>query len=466
MMGMFSTSSFALKATEIFSSGINLKSALNVNSILNVNSVLDSANCIENGVDTPCSSIAGTTPRILAPYAIITAYFNAIKFNGAQKIHVKQSENKTIDPGVYKSIEVDAAGNQPGSKPGKLIMNPGLYKIDEYIVNGQVVPADTNGSVSLMVKSVVELTNSDNNCEAGTPYLQPEKFAMYIEDINPVINGACMSGYLYSKYAVNNLKIDLWGAISAESLVLDVGTNINVDLEHLIFTDFFGFLEVGPSIQPGWHMVKAPAEIDANNPVCVKDFFGDDLNVSTFRTEWRVYQRDYDEVTHRTYYTELSDLSTPLEKNRGYWVSTTKNAKLKVLGLKPVVWDHNIKGCPSKHGCYRYRLQSCSEEDTNPYLYNLVGSVASRESDWKDYRIEVENNGTLMTPTAAHKAGIMNNQIWKYSPSATGTYVTADDSGLTDSNISTIDYFSGFWVEVNCTNSIGKKIDLIVPNRI
>ncbi|GIT98596.1 hypothetical protein [Sulfurovum sp. TSL1] len=467
-MGVFSTSAFAVKATEIFPSGIN------VNIDLSVDNILDSANCIEDGVATPCSTITALTSRVLAPYAMIDADFLATDFKRAPNIRVQKDNVQTIDPGVYKRIVVDGAGNASGSKPGKLIMNPGLYKIDTYIVNGQVVPADTNGSVTLMVKSEVDLTNGENNCEAGIPYLNPDKFAMYIEDIDPFINGACMSGYLYSKYAVNNLKIDLWGAISAESLVLDMSTNINVDLEYLIFTDFSGFLEVGPNMTAGpnmtvgWHMVKAPAEISATNPVTVADFFGDDLNTSTYGREWIVYQRDYNASTHERYYTKLNP-GVKLEKNRGYLLGTIKDTELKVLGLNPVVWDHKMKtkdGCTTtKKGCYRYALQSCTEGDTNAYLYNLVGSVSSTKTYWGDYRVEVKDLDTgvitVMHPDDAFKNNIMSNQIWIYNVGNNGYDIIGTDTSLLPHSI---DYFDGFWVEMNCTNSIGKEINLIVPN--
>jgi hypothetical protein len=294
----------------------------------------------------------------------------------------------------------------------------------------------------------------------STPYDTPNRYVFYTEDIEANVNDACISGYMYLKHGLKNAKMDLWGAVSAEYVTLQNNTHIHVDLDHLLFADFDAFLEIGPKVAAGWHMMKAPAEINATNNVTVGCFFGDDLNTSTYGTEWIVYQRDYD--GSRSYYTKLK-LDTLLEKSRGYWLGLKKDAEVKVLGLDPVVWDDTIPGCTSVNGCTHYALKSCSVGDSNPYLYDLVGSVSSRKSDWKDYRVAVDNNGTVtvMTPSEAKAANIMNNQIWKYAPSATGTYVTADDTGLVDS---TIDYFEGFWVELNCTNSIGKTIDLIIPN--
>lgn len=445
---MFSTSASAVWATDVFSSGINV----------DINGY---AICKDGAGNTvTCSSMVEVeTNRTQAPYDLIDADFLLIDFNKAKNERVRKNEVLTIDPGVYKSIQVDAAGNKPGSKPGKLIMNPGVYEINKYIVNGQVLPADTNGTVTLMVKSKFDLTNSDINCKAGSHYgMDPNKYAMYIETSDVTINGACISGYMYFKNALTDVKMDLLGAISAESLTLDLSTNIDVDLEYILFTDFSQFLEIGPKLPSGWHMVKAPAEINAS--VTVEDFFGDDLDISTYGTDWMVYQHDYDEYTYKRFYTPL-DLNTSLEKKRGYWLGTRKNTDLKVLGLNPVVWDRRIKDCPSKDGCYRYALQSCIEGDENPSRYNLIGSVASKASDWVDYRVEV--NGEVMTPSKAMKENIMSNQIWKYNPS-TGTYVTGNDIGEGNT---TIDSFAGFWVEMNCANnSINREINLIVPNRM
>ncbi len=475
IMGMFSTSAFAVLATDIFMGAVNVGITQKLKNIKNNIKCIDDA-----GVDVECT-LNGTV-RTLAPYAEVEAHWPTDdEFADAQTVKVEKDSTLEIYPGIYKSIKVEKAGKKR-SNPGKLIMNPGVYMIDEYVVEGQVLPgdatgADPEGTVTILVKSALELTGSYNNCNIGSrrtksaPYSSPNRYVVYTEDTAATVDDVCMSGYIYFKEALKIGSMDLWGAISAETMTLKkrATVNVNVDLEHLIFADFGAFLEVGPNISKGWHMVKAPAEISATNVVTIADFFGDDLDTSTFGTEWVVYQRDYDSVTHKSYYTELTELTTPLEKNRGYWLGLTKDADLKVLGLDPVVWDKKIKGCTSKHGCTRYTLQSCSAGDTNPSLYNLVGAVSSRETDWADYRVEVDNNGIVMTPSEAYHANIINKQIWKYIPNGSldsanaGEYQTADDTGLLGD--STIDYFNGFWVEVNCTNSIGKTIDLIVPNR-
>lgn len=453
---MFSTSAFAVLATDVFPSGVSV----GFNS-----SDTDNIKCIDDdGKTTDCQVIGAV--RELAPYTDIDGQWPT--FTSAPDVTVLSGEIKTINPGVYNSIQVDVSKWDHGV----LIMNPGVYWINEYSVSGQVLPGDANGtdpdgSITLFVKSKLNFIGSHNNCIVADgkikrgPYTHPNRYILYTEDTAPIVEDTCMSGYIYFRNELNDAEIDLWGAISAETITLKKGTksSVYVDLDHLIFTDFNGLLEVGPSMKAGWHMVKAPAEVDVNNPVTVESFFGDDLDSSTFRTDWRVYQRDYNGSV--SYYTELTELTTPLEKNRGYWLGTDKDVDLKVLGLNPVVWDRKINGCTSNKGCYRYALQSCTAGDTNPTLYNLVGSVGSTMSDWADYRVEVD--GTVMTPSEAHTANIMSNQIWKYSPSASGTYVTADDSGLLGD--STIDYFDGFWVEMNCTSSIGKTINLIVPNR-
>ena len=497
---MFSTSAFAVLATDVFSSGVNV--AINQDPAIIadiggqggevhyehdnelVGGTISNIDCINGGVSVPCTMTG--TARTVAPYDAIDSYWpTPEEFAAAPIITVANTETRTINPGVYNTIEV--AGN--GNNLGVLIMNPGIYLINQYIIAGQVLPGDANGTdlkgtVVVLVKSELDFGSSYNNCTVGHnnngnnngngntntntsgPYDSPNRYVFYTEDIEANVDTACISGYMYLKHSLKNAKMNLWGAISAESVTLQNGSNVYVDLEHLIFADFDAFLEVGPKTSAGWHMVKAPAEISATNIVTVNCFFGDDLNISEYGKEWIVYQRDYNGT--QSYYTALTP-TTKLEKNRGYWLGLEKDADLKVLGLNPIVWDENIAGCTSKYGCYRYTLQSCSAEDTRPSLYNLVGSVGSSKSDWVDYRVEV--NGTVMTPSEAHDANIMSNQIWKYIPNGSldsanaGEYQTADDTGLLGGD-STIDYYDGFWVEVNCTNSVGKTIDLIVPNRM
>jgi len=481
IMGMFSTSAFAVLATDIFKSGVNVDLDLNIIDINGyggeihgekdnelVGGTIAATNCINNGVSVPCTMTG--TGRMEAPYTSITPNWpSVVEFASAPSITVGKKETLTIDPGVYNTITVEGRGNNHG----KLIMNPGVYWINEYHIKGQVLPGGTEGTVVLLIKSQLDFAGSSINCSvengntASVPYATPNRFVFYTEDLIADVNDASISAYVYLKYALKQAQLDLWGAISAASLTLQNGSHIYVDLEHLIFADFDAFLEVGPKKGPGWHMVKAPAEINATNQVTVTDFFGDDLNPATYGTEWVVFQRDYDGT--QSFYTELT-LATPLEKNRGYWLGLTQESELKVLGLNPVVWDDTIPGCTSDYGCYRYTLQSCSAGDTNPSLYNLVGSVGSTKSDWADYRVEVDNNGTVMTPTEAYNANIINKQIWKYIPNGSldsansGEYQTVDDSGLLGN--ATVEYFDGFWVEVNCTNSVGKTIDLIVPNRM
>ena len=464
-MGIVSTSAFAgVRATEVFQAGVNVK--------LNISPDIE---CLEDGVLVPC---AQGIVRKEAPYDIIDTHWPT--FTSAQNVIVPKNGTQTINPGVYNRIEVQAQG----SKYGVLIMNPGVYFINEYIIGGQVLPGNANGTdpqgtVTLLVKSRVDISGASINCNVGngnnadTPYDSPNRYVFYTEDSAANVHNASISGYMYFRYALNQdqEKMQLWGAISAESVILKNGSTINIDVDHLLFADFDAFLEIGPKLQPGWHMVKAPAEISATNIVTVNCFFGDDLNISEYGQEWIVYERDYDEVTHKQYYKALTP-TTPLEKNRGYWLALTKEAELKVLGLNPIVWDKNIAGCTSPHGCYRYTLQSCSVGDTNPYIHNLVGTVGSTRSNWADYRVAV--NGTVMTPTEAHNANIINKQIWKFIPNGSlastnsGEYEIIDDQGLLSlpNEQPKIDYYNGFWVEVNCTNSIGKTIDLIVPNRM
>ncbi len=485
---LLTTPVFAVLATDIFSSGVNTE----VNNLKNsedidgqggevwgerdnelVGGTIGGVTCTNDGGANfvPCA-ISGTT-RTPAPYTFIDANWpTAAEFAVAQNVDVAKTEIRTITPGIYNRIFVD--GNN--ANRGQLIMEPGTYWINEYVIKGQVIPGGTEGTVVSLIKTELNFTGSLNNCQQnGTPQYGPERYTFYTEDTQAEVSSACISGYMYLKYALKQAQMNLWGAVSAQQVTLQNGAHIYVDMGSLLFADFRPFLEIGPQHTAGWHIVSAPAEINVTNPVTVEDFFGNDFNISTFRQDWRVYQRDYnDSGDHSVYYKELVNETDNLEKGRGYWIGTKKDANMTVLGLKPVVWEYDIPGCTSVNGCYRYTLKSCSVGDTDPYLYNLVGYPGASVADWADYRVEVDGNGTFMTPSRAHEENIINNQIWYYDSKGntdqvlSGEYETCDDGGLLgDSNNSCInrpDYFQGYWVEVNCTNSIGKTIDLIIPN--
>ena len=485
---LLTTPAFAILATDIFASGVNTE----VNNIKNTNDIggqggevwgerdneliggtIGNIDCINGVNNVPCT-ITGT-PRILAPYTDIDANWpTAAEFAAADNITVGLNGALTITPGVYNVISV--AGSNVNNR-GVLTMEPGIYYINEYLIKGQIVPGDNGGTdpegtVISLIKSELDFTGSYNNCQInggdGIPLYGPNRYIFYTEDIEAQVSSACVSGYMYFKYSLKQAQMDLWGAISAQYVTLQNGAHIYVDTGSLLFADFRPFLEIGPQQSAGWHIVGAPAEINATNPVTVGDFFGNDFNTSTFRTDWRVYQRDYNDTDHSVYYTELANLADNLEKSRGYWIGAKKDANMTVLGLKPVVWEYDIPGCTSVDGCYRYTLKSCSVGDTDPYYYNLVGYPGAAKADWADYRVQVEGNVTIMTPSQAHAANILNKQIWYYDSNGStnqvlsGEYGTCDDSGSLPCNRP--DYFQGHWVEVNCTNSLDKNISLIIPN--
>jgi len=502
-MSLLPISAFTVEATDIFSSGIN--TTLNANlpgndisgqglvigerdSLLGAGTIDNNPVECENGGVTIDCGVDGKD-RTLAPYAMIDSMkpvfddtiHPTVEIGGntgtstVNGVTTALTSPFTLEPGIYRRIEISKAGNTPG----QLILNPGVYWIDEYksASGAEVIPGGTDGTVALLIMSDIDFTSSLNNCQTDVngndvPYSTPNRFAFYSEDLTPNFSSACVSGYAYFKNGDFNLQSEVWGAISAPTIQIQNSGIIHVDLDNVIFTDFAGFLEIGPERTAGWHIVAAPAEINASNPVTVGDFFGNDFNASTFRTDWRVYQRDYNDTgDYSTYYTELTELSDNLEKSRGYWIGTKKDANMTVLGLKPVVWEYDIPGCTSVDGCYRYPLTTCTNGDTDKYLYNLVGYPGSAKAWWGDYRVEVDRNGTIMTPTQANAANIINKQIWSYSSTVSedpessqvlsGEYTTCDDSILPCDN----DYFDGHWVEVNCTTTVGKSIELIIPNR-
>jgi hypothetical protein len=497
-VSLLTTPVFAVKATDIFSSGIN--TTLNANSakndisgqglVIGERDIALGGGSIDNnpvqcenaGVTVDCT--VDGKDRTEAPYAVIDAMWPVfddtihptIEINGnsgtstVNGVTTALTPPFTLEPGIYRKIDTSKAG----SVPGQLILNPGIYWVDEYISGSgsEVIPGGTDGTVAMIVKSNIDFTSSLNNCKKDTngnnvPYSTPNRYTFYSEDPTPNFSSACISGYIYFRHGNFNLQSEIWGAISAPSIQIQNAGIIHVDLEHVIFTDFGGVYETGPQQTAGWHIVAAPVEVNATNPVTVEDFFGNDFNTSTFRTDWRVYQRDYNDIDHSVYYTELDSLTDNLEKSRGYWIGTKKDANMTVLGLKPVVWQYDIPGCTSVNGCYRYTLKSCTDGDTDPYLYNLVGYPGATKADWADYRVEVDGNGTYMTPSEANVAHIINKQIWYYDSTGNTAQVLSGEYGTCDDGILPCDrpdYFQGHWVEVNCTNSIGKTIDLIIPN--
>ena len=504
-VSLLTTSAYAVKATDIFESGINTTIGENLPgsditgqgliigerdlTLVGGSLTNNPVQCENDGVTVDC--LVSDTSRTEAPYALIDPMWPTFNDTIHPTIEIKGTSGTstvngvtteltfpfTIEPGIYRKITTGKAGNTPG----QLIMNPGIYWIDEYVSSsgGEVIPGDTDGTVAFLVKSNIDFTSSLNNCKTDingndVPYSTPNRYTFYTEDTTPGFSSACISGYMYFRYGDFNLQSEIWGAISAPTIQIQSAGIIHVDLENVIFTDFEGFLETGPQQTAGWHIVSAPAEMNTTVSVTVADFFGNDFNESTYDTDWRVYQRDYNDGDHSVYYTYL-DLNDTLEKSRGYWIGTKKDANMTVLGLQPVVWQYDILGCTSSvKGCYLYQLKSCTSGDTDPYLYNLVGYPGTTVADWADYRVVVEGNSTIMTPSEAHDANIINKQIWYYvsdgnlSQVQSSEYGTCDDGGLLgDSNNSCNnrpDYFQGHWVEVNCTNSIDKNISLIIPN--
>lgn len=378
-----------------------------------------------------------------------------------------------VPPGNYSLVN---------GKKGTIEFSAGVYYIDEFTMSLagdlQVVG---EGTAIIYVRSTLNVSGSNINCDPTTDLPgvgnTSDKVVIYSADPISEASQACIAGYLYLTGTLKNANMQIYGALSANEITLTNGGLVRTNLADIPFADIGDLGETGESFPQGWRMIGIPANLTSGT-VTVSSVFGDD-GFGTYGTNWAVYKRDYNTGTFATSYTQLTEASF-LEQGRGYWLVNSTLTNWNVFGLTPVIWDTsdlhdattNPNGsCMSGFGCYTHTLTSCELGDTSSYLYNLVGYLGGQTAAWQDFRVVVTDTSgtsTPMSPTEANIANIINNTIWTYDTNgsldtvSSGAYLPCDDTGIVGS--CDINSTQGFWVEVNCTNSIGKTIDLIIPN--
>jgi len=182
-----------------------------------------------------------------------------------------------------------------------------------------------------------------------------------------------------------------------------------------------------------WELVGIPADLRTESDTSIGKIFGDDF-AGTYGTDWRVYERGYSESNNSSWYTYLSDINTPLEFGKAYWLGSKNSESWDVNDMQAVDYNASYNGTPdcTAGTCVEIDLKSVildeSVEDTQgtgPYRYYMTGFTGKSPVDWADCRIIVD--GAVYTPSDAQTAGYVNKQIWQYNPNSSD----ADAKGYT-----------------------------------
>lgn len=495
-LGLFNINVWALTATEIWPSTVNVTTDINLKGIVyNENDVTLTGLTITSGSTTSCQfipvdpakeidcSVTVSSRSTIDPNVIFGGK-NLLALDDSNPAHyINNADVGTVQqPGEYFSLDI--AGST-------IAMAPGEYYFYELSTDStSSIQADgSTGTVKIYVQNkliissshinTVIRTNSNNDPDFGlnSSTQTPDRFLIYTTATGNKLNAskASIAGFLYVDGDSTNSNYFIWGAVSAENYGLQNGGWI------LSGHDYLPFITPGPGVQngkllpAGWSLIGIPALMDGSQT------FDNVFNEPEFGTNqgspigWWAYERTFSTTDNRASYSEVIGTDNPVQ-SQGYWLYNTNEVNWTINGLQPVVWDilTGTDQCTSANKCKSYTLKmpsvGCNIANSGGlYRYNYIGYPGITQADWADFRIAItDSNGTrtVSKPGDAAVAMHMSTQIWKYNgtPDTTsGAYGTCDNSVI-DSCM--IEPYTGFLVELNCSlvDDGVQSIELIIPN--
>ena len=215
-----------------------------------------------------------------------------------------------------------------------------------------------------------------------------------------------------------------------------------------------------------WKMIGIPADLRGGS-YGIDDILGDDMN-GNYGDDWRIYAREYSDTNNSSSYLYLSDITTPLEFGKGYYLASKNDENWSVSDLPNVDYNATCASNQTANRCVEIDLVSVSlsEDDgddllgTGPYRYNMLGFVGTTPVHWSDCRIVVD--GTAYTPEQSADHNYTSRTLWMYNPGDT----KASSKGYTTfTDLDSYDWlipYRGFWVEMQ-SGSKNKDIKLLIP---
>lgn len=495
-LGLFNINIWAVTATEIWPSTVNVTTDINMKGIVyNENDVTLTGTSITHGSDTTCQFIPADVN--LERDCLITNT-SRLEINASDVFGTKDLAN--IDPSVPANvIDNNDVGTvqQPGDyfsldiSGSTITLAPGDYFFYEFLTDAtsSIQAEGSTGTVKIYVQdkliissshiNTVIRTNSNDDPDFGlnSSTQTPDRFQIYTTATGNKLNAskAAIVGFLYVDGDSTNSNYFIWGAVSAANFGLQNNGWI------LNGTDYTPFITSGPGIQngkllpAGWSLIGIPALMDGNQT------FNDVFNEPEFGTNqgdpigWWAYERTFSTTDNTASYSEVIGTDNPVQ-SQGYWLYNTNEVNWTVDGLRPVVWDipTGTDQCTSANKCKSYTLTmpsvGCAVANSGgPYRYNYIGYPGITQADWADFRIAVtDSNGTraVYKPGDAAVATYMSTQIWQYNGTPDTTSNAYGTCNNIDINSCLIEPYTGFLLELNCSlvDDGVQSIELIIPN--
>jgi hypothetical protein len=215
-----------------------------------------------------------------------------------------------------------------------------------------------------------------------------------------------------------------------------------------------------------WKLIGIPADLRSGS-YGIADVLDDDFG-GTYGSDWRVYKREYSDTNNSSWYTYVSDINTPLEFGKGYWLGSKNDESWSVNDLPGV--DYNASCVPGQNSerCVEIPVVpvSLSEEEgddlggTGAYRYNMLGFSGTVPVHWSRCRIVVD--GTAYTPSQSEDHNYTSSQVWSYNPgdarANSNGYTTFTDADSSDWLLP----YKGFWIELRHASK-NRDIKLLIP---
>ena len=261
-------------------------------------------------------------------------------------------------------------------------------------------------------------------------------------------------------------EIKIWSSALTDSEIEQIRSNENAGKNYDDGSDREVPVCEGSIDAHQWKLIGIPADL-RDGSYGIVDIMGDDFS-GAYDTEWRLYKREYSDVNNSSWYTYVSDTSTPLEFGKGYWLGSRNNETWSVNDLPGVDYNASCISGQGSERCVEIPVVpvSLSEEDgddlqcTGPYRYNMLGFTGTVPVHWSQCRIVVD--GTAYTPSESEDRNYTSSQVWVYNPGDAAAnsngYTTFTDA---DSNDWLLPY-NGFWIELRYASK-GKNIKLLIP---
>jgi len=306
-------------------------------------------------------------------------------------------------------------------------------------------------NVKLYIKDV-DVDLNDSATSNGTP----------VAATNPMHIG---SRYDNTRNMIGNIdEVKIWNYAFSDSDVLQLYENEiaekNYDASYRRATECRAAISGGT-----WDLIGIPADLRTETDTSIAKILGDDMN-GTYGDDWRIYAREYSDTNNSSWYTYLSDINTPLEFGKAYWLGSKNDEAWDVNDMQAVDYNSTNSACTTGT-CVEVDVKSVSLdediEDTNgtgPYRYYMTGFVGKTPVDWADCRFIID--GTVYTPSDAEAAGYVNKQIWQYNVGSTdpaNQYNTCDDS---TPGSCLLEPYKGFWIELHGPTK-EKTVKLLIP---